>query len=91
MRMAATFTLAILLTANVGPLSAADPIPPVDQLGPSDAIKASESIQRVEPTQPQQRPSYRRLDPSACAELCRFFERMWSLEKRAPEAPAPTS
>lgn len=85
MRMAAILVLTIML--GLPQANATDPATPIDLTQPTPAIKAAESNQ---PEQPR-RPAAPRLDPSACAELCRLFERMWSLEKRIPEAPVPTS
>jgi hypothetical protein len=88
--MAAILVLTIMLGPPVaGPAKAADPAPLTDFMQAPPAFKAAEN-DRPEPRQVR-RPAARRLDPSACAELCRLFERMWSLEKRAPEAPVPTS
>jgi hypothetical protein len=91
MRMAATFFLTMMLAlSSGGAIDAADPVPPIDLIKPPEAIKAAESTAPADAHQPR-RPAARRLDPSACAELCRFFERMWSLEKRVPDVAAPTS
>ncbi|MCK6450243.1 MAG: hypothetical protein L6R19_05220 [Alphaproteobacteria bacterium] len=88
MRTAATIALAVLL-AWAGTARAAEPLPP-DDAGAPAPIAAADSTAVPDPGAPP-RPAKRRLDPAACAELCRFFERMWSLEKRPPEPPVPTS
>lgn len=88
MREAATIALAMLL-AWAAPARATEPLSPNDATSAA-AIKAAGSTSRPDPSAEPQ-PTRRRLDPAACAELCRFFERMWSLEKRPPGPPIPTS
>jgi len=85
MRTAATIFLAMLLA-----LSSTGPVLASDSVTPAAPIKAAETTTHVDTTK-RDRSVKQRLDPSACAELCRFFERMWLLEKRVPETPAPTS
>ncbi len=86
MRTAAAIAMAMLL-AWAASAQATEPLLPNDAAA---AIKAAKSTSRADPSA-EPRPAKRRLDPAACAELCRLFERMWSLEKRPPGPPIPTS
>lgn len=88
MRTAAAIAMAMLL-AWAASAQATEPLLPNDATAAA-AIKAAKSTSRADPSA-EPRPAKRRLDPAACAELCRFFERMWSLEKRPPGPPIPTS
>lgn len=81
-------TVALLLAGGILSTALADDAR--GRGGPA-AIPVQTSPNEQQPV-PQARPAGAKLDPSACASLCRFFEFLGSLERPAPAAPpVPTS